>query len=46
MCWRRFIYVKMWVHDSIATGEIDGAEFADCVIEKKTTAIKFKKIKR
>lgn len=34
------------LEDSIATGEINGAEFADCVIEKKTMAIKFVKVKK
>ena len=34
------------LEDSIATGEIDGAEFADCVVEKKTVAVKFVKVKK
>lgn len=33
------------LEDSIATGEIDGAEFADCLIEKKTMAVKFVALK-
>lgn len=34
------------LEDSIATGEIDGSKFADCIIEKKTMAVKFVKVKR
>ena len=34
------------LEDSIAQGEIDGSLFADCITEKTTTAIKFKKIMR
>ena len=34
------------LEDSIATGELDGAKFADCIDEKSTIAVKFIKIKR
>lgn len=34
------------LEDAIATGEIDGAKFADCLIEKKTMAVKFVRVKK
>lgn len=34
------------LEDSIASGEIDGSKFADCINEKKTLAIKFIKVKK
>lgn len=34
------------LEDSIATGEIDGSKFADCIEEKSVVAIKFVKMKK
>ena len=34
------------LEDSIASGEIDGSKFADCINEKKNLAISFVRIKK
>ena len=34
------------LEDSIASGEIDGSKFADCIVEKKNLAITFVKVKK